>query len=234
MAGFKCCADLLRRCTHAHMTDDLSSRPQFDPARPCIAQKKNKSCPSLSPHPSPLLPPPSQPLYCLPCQVHVLNGEKYKEICPDNVLLSHQQLKACVISHHTKALLRRDSMPEDALRCFLQIEVRGQGRQGGANIVNRQEVVHMQAVWARLVAVCDVANKYEISKLFFLSFRKSNNTVLLPLEQPLERENQKAKTKQNNQAMLSISTVNTSNSVAPANPCMIQYTIYGSNNSIQL
>lgn len=58
-------------------------------------------------------------------QIHVLNGEKYREICPDNTLLSHAQLKSCVISHHTKALLRRDGGSDDQLRCFLTLE-RGQ------------------------------------------------------------------------------------------------------------
>ncbi|KAF5832185.1 hypothetical protein DUNSADRAFT_12024 [Dunaliella salina] len=56
-------------------------------------------------------------------EVHVLNGEKYREICPDNVLLSHQQLRACIISNHTKALLRRENGSDDQLRCFLQLEV---------------------------------------------------------------------------------------------------------------
>lgn len=53
--------------------------------------------------------------------MHVLNGEKYREICPDNTLLSHSQLKTCVIAHHTKALLRRDGAGDDQLRCFLQV-----------------------------------------------------------------------------------------------------------------
>ncbi|KXZ52067.1 hypothetical protein GPECTOR_10g1090 [Gonium pectorale] len=55
-------------------------------------------------------------------EVHVLNGEKYKELCPDNTLLSIPAIRNCVISHHTKALLRREGMSEDALRVFLQLE----------------------------------------------------------------------------------------------------------------
>ncbi len=57
-------------------------------------------------------------------ECHVLNGEKYKEICPENNLLSHAQLRTCIISHHTKALLKRDGGSDDQLRCFLQLEVR--------------------------------------------------------------------------------------------------------------
>ncbi len=54
----------------------------------------------------------------------MLNGEKYKEICPDNTLLSHMHLRSCVISHHQKALLKREGGSDEQLRCFLQLEVR--------------------------------------------------------------------------------------------------------------
>jgi hypothetical protein len=57
----------------------------------------------------------------------VLNGEKYKEICPDNTLISNANLLACVISHHQKALLKREGGSDDQLRCFLQLE---QGQVG--------------------------------------------------------------------------------------------------------
>lgn len=62
--------------------------------------------------------PAGMQLECL-----VMNGEKYKEICPDNTLLSHAQLRTCIISHHTRALLRREGGSDDQLRCFLQLEV---------------------------------------------------------------------------------------------------------------
>ncbi|KAG2502074.1 hypothetical protein HYH03_000567 [Edaphochlamys debaryana] len=55
-------------------------------------------------------------------EMHVLNGEKYKELCPEATLLSTNIIKSCIISHHTKALLRRESMNEDQLRVFLPIE----------------------------------------------------------------------------------------------------------------
>ena len=56
----------------------------------------------------------------------MLNGEKYKEICPDNTLLSNPHLRSCVISHHQKALLKREGGSDEQLRCFLQLEG-GQG-----------------------------------------------------------------------------------------------------------
>jgi hypothetical protein len=62
--------------------------------------------------------------------VHVLNGERYKELCPENQLLSHVQLKTCIVSHHQKALLKRDGGADDQLRCFLQLEVRGGAKRG--------------------------------------------------------------------------------------------------------
>jgi hypothetical protein len=52
-----------------------------------------------------------------------------QEICPENTLLTHAQLKSCIISHHTKALLKRDGGSDEQLRCFLQLEVRGPQEQ---------------------------------------------------------------------------------------------------------
>jgi hypothetical protein len=60
-------------------------------------------------------------------QVHVLNGEKYKEVCPDNTLLNNAQLRGCIIQpNHKKPLLKRESamgVAEDT-RIFLTVEVR--------------------------------------------------------------------------------------------------------------
>lgn len=60
-------------------------------------------------------------------QVHVLNGEKYREVCPENTLLNSMQLRGCIITpHHKKPLLKRESalgVSEEA-RIFLQVEVR--------------------------------------------------------------------------------------------------------------
>ncbi|KAG2445358.1 hypothetical protein HYH02_008823 [Chlamydomonas schloesseri] len=55
-------------------------------------------------------------------ELHVLNGEKYKELCPDNTLLSIGAIKNCIISHHVKALLRREGMSDDQLRVYLPLE----------------------------------------------------------------------------------------------------------------
>eukprot|EP00197_Chlamydomonas_leiostraca_P008112 CAMPEP_0202870554 /NCGR_PEP_ID=MMETSP1391-20130828/16057_1 /ASSEMBLY_ACC=CAM_ASM_000867 /TAXON_ID=1034604 /ORGANISM="Chlamydomonas leiostraca, Strain SAG 11-49" /LENGTH=611 /DNA_ID=CAMNT_0049551153 /DNA_START=278 /DNA_END=2109 /DNA_ORIENTATION=+ len=73
-------------------------------------------------------------------EIHVLNGEKYREICPDNTLLSHAQLKSCVISHHTKALLRRDGGSDDQLRCFLGLE-RGQASLSELQVTTSSEAL---------------------------------------------------------------------------------------------
>jgi hypothetical protein len=66
-------------------------------------------------------------------QVHVLNGEKYREVCPENTLLNSMQLRGCIISpHHKKPLLKRESalgVSEDT-RIFLQVEVRNAGHCG--------------------------------------------------------------------------------------------------------
>jgi hypothetical protein len=66
-------------------------------------------------------------LLCRCCQVHVLNGEKYKEVCPDNTLLNNAQLRGCIIQpNHKKPLLKRESamgVAEDT-RIFLTVEVR--------------------------------------------------------------------------------------------------------------
>lgn len=70
---------------------------------------------------------PTAPVW-LPAQVHVLNGEKYREVCPENTLLNSMQLRGCIISpHHKKPLLKRESalgVSEDT-RIFLEVEVRG-------------------------------------------------------------------------------------------------------------
>ncbi len=56
--------------------------------------------PGAAPHKPPLL---------AVRQVHVLNGEKYKEVCPDNTLLNTMQLRACIIApNQKKPLLKRD------------------------------------------------------------------------------------------------------------------------------
>lgn len=71
--------------------------------------------------------------------MHVLNGEKYKELCPDNTLLSTGQIKNCIILHHQKALLKREGMSDDQLRVMLPLEVGrrayGWGAGGGGGWV---------------------------------------------------------------------------------------------------
>ncbi len=67
-------------------------------------------------------------------QMHVLNGEKYKELCPDNTLLSVASIKNCIITHHTKALLRREGMSDEQLRVYLPLEVRGGDKGTGAGL----------------------------------------------------------------------------------------------------
>lgn len=69
-------------------------------------------------------------------QVHVLNGERYKEVCPENTLLNSVQLRSCIIlPHQKKPLLKRgDALGvTDDTRIFLPVEVRlqtGGGRLG--------------------------------------------------------------------------------------------------------
>lgn len=61
-------------------------------------------------------------------EISVVNGEKYKELCPDNTLSSFSHLRSCIVSHHTKALLRKEGGgggDEHLLRCFLNPD-RGQ------------------------------------------------------------------------------------------------------------
>ncbi|KAG1654764.1 hypothetical protein FOA52_015324 [Chlamydomonas sp. UWO 241] len=63
------------------------------------------------------LPPGTQ------LELMVLNGEKYKEVVPEGNLLPPQMLlQQCIIGHHTRALLKREGGPDDALRCFLHAE----------------------------------------------------------------------------------------------------------------
>jgi hypothetical protein len=60
-------------------------------------------------------------------QVHVLNGEKYKEVCPDNTLLNNMQLRGCIIQPNAKKpLLKRESAlgsVSEEIRIFLPVEV---------------------------------------------------------------------------------------------------------------
>lgn len=66
----------------------------------------------------------------------MLNGEKYREVCPENTLLNSMQLRGCIISpHHKKPLLKRESalgVSEDT-RIFLQVEVRNADCSGGCS-----------------------------------------------------------------------------------------------------
>ncbi|GIL85694.1 hypothetical protein Vretimale_13197 [Volvox reticuliferus] len=55
-------------------------------------------------------------------ELQVLNGERYKELCPDNTLLSVSNLQSCIISNHTRALLRREGMADTDLQVFLPLE----------------------------------------------------------------------------------------------------------------
>lgn len=86
-----------------------------------------------------------------PAQVHVLNGEKYKEVCPDNTLLNSMQLRGCIIQpNQKKPLLKRENAlgaTEDT-RIFLQVEVRA-GR--------RSRVTRTQAAADGLYAMASVA-----------------------------------------------------------------------------
>ena len=59
-------------------------------------------------------------------KVHVLNGDKYKEVCPDNTLLNTMQLRQCLIAPmQKKPLLKREGNVgiTDDFRIFLQPEV---------------------------------------------------------------------------------------------------------------
>ena len=61
----------------------------------------------------------------------MLNGDKYREVCPDNTLLNTMQLRSCIIQpQQKKPLLKRENnagITED-FRIFLQPEVGGLGR----------------------------------------------------------------------------------------------------------
>lgn len=78
-------------------------------------------------------------------QMHVLNGEKYKELCPDNTLLSISQIKTCVISHQTKALLRREGQPEDQIAVYLPLDVSACTIRAG-HCVGPPHVTHLGAL----------------------------------------------------------------------------------------
>jgi hypothetical protein len=69
-------------------------------------------------------------LWCA-VQVHVLNGEKYREVCPENTLLNSMQLRGCIIlPHNKKPLLKRESAlgVADDTRIYLPVEVRATSR----------------------------------------------------------------------------------------------------------
>lgn len=66
-------------------------------------------------------------MLCCAVQVHVLNGEKYREVCPENTLLNSMQLRGCIIlPHNKKPLLKRESAlgVADDTRIYLPVEVR--------------------------------------------------------------------------------------------------------------
>lgn len=70
------------------------------------------------------------PVLCCAVQVHVLNGEKYREVCPENTLLNSMQLRSCIIlPHNKKPLLKRESAlgVADDTRIYLPVEVRAHG-----------------------------------------------------------------------------------------------------------
>jgi hypothetical protein len=78
----------------------------------------------------PVLTTPTPP----PSKIHVLNGEKYREVCPDNTLLDTSQLRSCILlPQQKKPLLKREggiNVTEDG-RILLVPEVRRAGRGGG-------------------------------------------------------------------------------------------------------
>ncbi len=111
--------------------------------------------PSLPAPSDPLHPPPSSPTHpSSPSpptkQVLVLNGERYRELCPDNALLSAPQLRSCVLAAPSpkKPLLKHDSgagaggLSEDG-RIMLVPEVRG----GFGGVCWSRGAVWLQAVW---------------------------------------------------------------------------------------
>jgi len=117
-------------------------------------------------------------------EVHVLNGEKYKEICPDNTLLSHTQLHSCIISHHTKALLKRDGGSDDQLRCFLGLE-RGQGPLSELQVTTSSEALlsgkaptFRLLVWAVDSAGEPVPNvTYVVSENFVVATKRVKHAI---------------------------------------------------------
>ncbi|GFH12757.1 uncharacterized protein HaLaN_08501, partial [Haematococcus lacustris] len=71
-------------------------------------------------------------------EAHVLNGEKYKELCPENTVLSHDQLYGCFITHHTAPLLKRDNDVQPS--CNLQL-VTGQCHLAGLQVTTSSEAL---------------------------------------------------------------------------------------------
>lgn len=74
--------------------------------------------------------------------MHVLNGERYKEVCPENTLLNSAQLRSCIISPlQKKPLLKRENalgVTED-IRIFLPVEVRRGGGWRSETLAAEQE-----------------------------------------------------------------------------------------------
>jgi hypothetical protein len=101
--------------------------------------------------------------------VHVLNGEKYKEVCPDNTLLNNAQLRGCIIQpNHKKPLLKRESamgVAEDT-RIFLTVEVRAAAYNMfdcSLTCSPRGTMLPSALVWfarARSMCVCGVCMQY--------------------------------------------------------------------------
>ncbi|GAX84826.1 hypothetical protein CEUSTIGMA_g12247.t1 [Chlamydomonas eustigma] len=117
-------------------------------------------------------------------EVHVLNGEKYKELCPDNTLLSHLHLRSCVISHHQKALLKREGGSDEQLRCFLQLE-RGQGPLSDLQVTTSSEALlagkaptFRLLVWAVDALGEPVANvTYVVSENFVVATKRVKHAI---------------------------------------------------------
>lgn len=85
-------------------------------------------------NPTSPFPPVPLPLVSFNCaqQIHVLNGDKYKEVCPDNTLLSPAALRACIIEPPLgqggyKPLLRKEGVEDGGPRILLAPEVGGGG-----------------------------------------------------------------------------------------------------------
>lgn len=118
-------------------------------------------------------------------EVHVLNGEKYREVCPDNTLLTHPQLKTCIIQHHQKALLKREgATPTDDVRVFLQLE-RGQAPLSELQVTTSSEALlcgkaptFRLLVWAVDVMGEPVPNvTYVVSESFVVATKRVKHAI---------------------------------------------------------